>query len=159
VAGTPPVPGEAASPDDVVAGLRIANARLRELLAERGHAGYGAGWAAGRAAGADRGADRAGRGPDSAGEAELEELQQAAVGRRAGEADAEVAAEEGRPQPGRPEGQPGVIMQLTASLDHVVRHEPAACRGCGHGLAGAEQTGMERRQVTEIPEVKAAVTE
>jgi len=35
VAGTPPVPGEAASPDDVVAGLRIANARLRELLAGR----------------------------------------------------------------------------------------------------------------------------
>ncbi len=32
--GTPPVPGEAASPDGVVAGLRIANARLRELLAE-----------------------------------------------------------------------------------------------------------------------------
>ena len=50
-------------------------------------------------------------------------------------------------------------MQLTASPDHVVRHEPAACRGCGNGLAGAEQTGMERRQVTEIPEVKAAVTE
>ena len=35
MAGTPPVPGEAASPDDVVADLRIANARLRELLAER----------------------------------------------------------------------------------------------------------------------------
>ena len=33
--GTSPVPGEAASPDEVVAGLRIANARLRELLAER----------------------------------------------------------------------------------------------------------------------------
>ena len=35
MAGTPPVPGEAASPVNVVAGLRIANARLRELLAER----------------------------------------------------------------------------------------------------------------------------
>ena len=29
------VPGEAASPDEVIAGLRAANARLRELLAER----------------------------------------------------------------------------------------------------------------------------
>ncbi len=31
----PPVPGEAASPDEVIAGLRAANARLREQLAAR----------------------------------------------------------------------------------------------------------------------------
>ena len=31
----PGVPGEAASADEVIAGLRMANARLRELLAER----------------------------------------------------------------------------------------------------------------------------
>jgi hypothetical protein len=35
VPDTPGVPGEAASPDEVIAGLRTANARLRELLAER----------------------------------------------------------------------------------------------------------------------------
>jgi hypothetical protein len=29
------VPGEAGSPDEVIAGLRAANARLRELLEER----------------------------------------------------------------------------------------------------------------------------
>ena len=50
-------------------------------------------------------------------------------------------------------------MQLTYDPDHVVRHEPSACRGCGAGLAGADQTGMERRRVTEIPPVKAEVTE
>ena len=32
---TSPVPGEAAAPDQLIAGLRAANARLRELLAER----------------------------------------------------------------------------------------------------------------------------
>ena len=34
-----------------------------------------------------------------------------------------------------------------------------ACAGCAAGLAGAPETGMERRQVTEIPPVKAEVTE
>lgn len=33
--GTPPVSGETALPDEVTAGLRAANARLRELLAQR----------------------------------------------------------------------------------------------------------------------------
>ena len=32
---TPPVPGEASSPDEVIAGLRAANARLGELLDQR----------------------------------------------------------------------------------------------------------------------------
>ena len=61
--------------------------------------------------------------------------------------------------PGRPKGQPGVTMQLTDRPDLVVRHEPPACRRCGTGLAGARETGMERRQVTEIPPVTAEVTE
>jgi transposase len=50
-------------------------------------------------------------------------------------------------------------MDLTDHLDHVIRHEPPGCRNCGTGLAGARQTGAERRQVTEIPPVKAEVTE
>jgi len=62
-------------------------------------------------------------------------------------------------KPGRPKGQPGATMELTGRPDRVVRHEPAACSGCGSGLAGAAETGMERRQVTEIPEVTATVTE
>jgi transposase len=62
-------------------------------------------------------------------------------------------------KPGRPRGQPGTTMELADHPDHVIRHEPPACRTCGTGLAGARQTGAERRQVTEIPPVKAAVTE
>jgi transposase len=62
-------------------------------------------------------------------------------------------------KPGRPKGQPGATMELTGHPDDVVRHEPACCAGCGGGLAGAAETGMERRQVTEIPEVKPKVTE
>jgi transposase len=62
-------------------------------------------------------------------------------------------------KPGRPKGQPGATMELTGHPDHVLRHEPSACRRCGAGLAGAAETGAERRQVTEIPPVKAEVTE
>jgi hypothetical protein len=81
----------------VIAGLRAANARLRELLAERDEhiARLQAGelqvlW---RSCGA-------GRGPGGAGRAELEELQQAAIVRWPGQAVAQVAAEQDRPQAG-----------------------------------------------------------
>jgi transposase len=62
-------------------------------------------------------------------------------------------------KPGWPKGQRGVTMELTGRPDHVLRHQPRACRTCGTGLEGARETGMERRQVTEIPPVKAEVTE
>ena len=61
-------------------------------------------------------------------------------------------------KPGRPKGQPGATMELTDYPDDVVRHEPACCAGCGKGLAGAAETGMERRQVTEIPPAEPTVT-
>jgi transposase len=61
-------------------------------------------------------------------------------------------------KPGRPKGQPGVTMQLSDSPDHVVRHEPSCCSGCAAGLGGAPEEGVVRRQVTEIPEVRAEVT-
>jgi transposase len=59
-------------------------------------------------------------------------------------------------RPGRPKGQPGVTMELTDHPDHMLRYAPPACRNCGAGL---REPGMERRQVTEIPPVKAEVTE
>ena len=62
-------------------------------------------------------------------------------------------------KPGRPKGQPGATMELTDHPDHVVVHEPATCSGCGAGLAGGVQTGAQRRQVTEIPQVRPVVTE
>lgn len=62
-------------------------------------------------------------------------------------------------KPGRPKGQPGATMQLTDHPDHVLRHEPSRCVRCDRGLAGAAEAGAIRRQVTEIPPVKAEVTE
>ena len=62
-------------------------------------------------------------------------------------------------KPGRPKGQPGATMRLTDRPDHVVRHDPACCGRCGGDLSGARETGMVRRQVTEIPPVRAEVTE
>jgi transposase len=62
-------------------------------------------------------------------------------------------------RPGRPEGQPGVTMQVTGHPDHVVRHEPSCCAGCAGFLADAAEAGVIRRQVTDIPPVRAEVTE
>jgi len=59
----------------------------------------------------------------------------------------------------RPKGPAGKTMELTGHPDHVIRHEPGCCAGCGAGLDGAPETGAERRQVVEIPPVKAEVTE
>jgi transposase len=144
-------------PDD--AGLRAANARLRELLAERDE----------RIAGQD---------------AEIAVLREALAGLQSQVADlaAQVKSNSrnsSRPpssdglakpapkslrgksgrKPGRPEGQPGVTMELTDHPDRRVRHRPAACGGCGKSLKGAEVTAVERRQVIDIPRVRAKTTE
>ncbi len=62
-------------------------------------------------------------------------------------------------KPGRPKGQPGATLQMTATPDEVICHEPGRCAGCGSDLAGAPLTGLERRQVTDLPEIRALVTE
>ena len=151
----PEVPGV---PDDA-AGLRAANARLRELLAE---------WDE-RIAGQD---------------AEIAVLREQLAGLQSQVADlaAQVKSnsrnsskppssdglakpapkslrgKSGR-KPGRPKGQPGATMQLTDHPDKRVRHRPARCGCCGKSLKGAEVTAVERRQVIDIPPVKAEVTE
>lgn len=50
-------------------------------------------------------------------------------------------------------------MQLSEHPDHVVRHEPGCCAGCAGDLGSAQEAGVIRRQVTEVPPVKAEVTE
>ena len=62
-------------------------------------------------------------------------------------------------KPGRPKGQPGATLEMTASPDEVVRHEPAWCAGCGKSLAGAPLAGAERRQVIDLPPIRALTTE
>jgi transposase len=46
-----------------------------------------------------------------------------------------------------------------AEPDREVRHEPGSCSGCGAGLAGRPVTGVERRQVFDLPPVMVKVTE
>ena len=146
----------------MIAGLRAANARLRDLLAER-----------------DEHIARL-----SAQVAQVDELQALVMELRAQVADLAARVTQnstnsikppssdglGKPapkslrnktgrRPGRPKGQPGATMKLADHPDHVIRHEPPACRTCGTGLSGGRQTGLERRQVTEIPPVTAVVTE
>ena len=152
VSGTPPVSGELAEVREVIAGLRAANARLRELLAER-DARIGQMEAqmadlqaqvADLAARVKQNSENSSKPPSSDG-----------LGKPGPKS---LRKKTGR-KPGRPKGQPGATMELTDHPDRVVRHEPGACAACGTGLAGAAQTGMERRQVTEIPPVKTEVTE
>jgi transposase len=142
----PDSPGEAA-PD-----LRVANARLRELLAERDAevaalreliAGLQA-QVADLAAKAGQNSGNSSRPPSSDGLAKP--------------APKSLRAKTGR-RPGRPKGQPGATMQLSDAPDRLVRHEPACCSGCAAGLAGAPAEGVIRRQVTEVPRVRAEVTE
>lgn len=62
-------------------------------------------------------------------------------------------------RPGRPAGQPGATLEMADAPDQVIRHEPASCRSCGAGLAGAQEAAIQRRQVVGLPAVKVAVTE
>jgi transposase len=62
-------------------------------------------------------------------------------------------------KPGRPKGQPGATMGLTDHPDKKVRHRPAKCGCCGKSLKDAEVTAVERRQVIDIPQVRAKTTE
>jgi transposase len=62
-------------------------------------------------------------------------------------------------RPGGQQGRPGKTLAQVAEPDQRERHEPVCCRGCGAGLAGAPEAGVERRQVFDIPPIAVAVTE
>jgi transposase len=61
--------------------------------------------------------------------------------------------------PGGQNGHPGSTLAQVADPKQTVRHEPECCRGCGSGLAGAVEAGLERRQVFDLPEIALEVTE
>jgi len=157
-----PVPGDAA-------GLRAANTRLRALLAERdaeigvlrGHLGELTALQAEASGLRERAAELEAQVADLAARVGMNSQNSSrppssdGLGRPAPKS---LRGKSGR-KPGRPKGQPGVTMQLSGSPDRVVRHEPACCSGCAAGLAGAPEEGVIRRQVTEVPEVRAEVTE
>ncbi len=62
-------------------------------------------------------------------------------------------------KPGGQDGHPGTTLAQVAKPDREVRHEPGSCSGCGAGLAGRPVTGIERRQVFDLPPVTVKVTE
>jgi transposase len=62
-------------------------------------------------------------------------------------------------RPGRPSGQDGVTLEQVAVPNAEVEHEPEVCACCGAGLAGRPETGRERRQVIDLPQIAPKVTE
>jgi len=145
----PEMPGV---PDSGDAGLRAANMRLRELLAER-DAEIAAlrelvtalqSQVADLAAQVKTTSRNSSKPPSSDGLARP--------------APKSLRGKSGR-TPGRPKGQPGVTMELSEHPDRRVRHRPARCGCCGKSLKNAPVAAVERRQVIDIPPVKAVTTE
>ena len=64
-----------------------------------------------------------------------------------------------RRRPGGQDGHQGQTLTQVASPGREVRHEPGGCGRCGAALAGRPVTGVERRQVFDLPPVRAEVTE
>jgi transposase len=56
----------------------------------------------------------------------------------------------GKRRPGKQPGSPGATMNLVYDPDERFEFPPAACRGCGAGLAGAPVLAQRRHQVTDI---------
>jgi transposase len=57
------------------------------------------------------------------------------------------------------DGHEGSTLAQVARPDRELRHEPGRCGWCGAGLAGRPVTGVERRQVFDLPQAAVAVTE
>jgi transposase len=145
----PEVPGV---PDSGDAGLRAANTRLRELLAER-DAEIAAlrelvtalhSQVADLAAQVKTNSRNSSKPPSSDGPVKPSPKS--------------LRGKSGR-KPGRPKGQPGATMELSEHPDREVRHRPAKCGRCGKSLKNAQVTAVERRQVIDIPRVKTVTTE
>jgi transposase/uncharacterized coiled-coil protein SlyX len=66
---------------------------------------------------------------------------------------------EGRRAPGKQPGTRGAHLAQVAEPDQVVRHVPDRCQGCGAELAGAVVTGVEARQVFDLPPLRLLVRE
>jgi transposase/uncharacterized coiled-coil protein SlyX len=76
----------------------------------------------------------------------------ARVGRRA---DGQTA----RRRPGKQPGAPGAYLAQVATPDEVVWHVPERCGGCGADLADAPVSGVEARQVFDLPPLRLGVAE
>lgn len=62
-------------------------------------------------------------------------------------------------RPGGQPGHPGHTLTLVDEPDQIVLHQPAVCVACGLELAAAPVLRTERRQVVDLPVVRAQVVE
>jgi transposase len=62
-------------------------------------------------------------------------------------------------RPGGQDGHKGQTLTQVAGPDREVWHEPGGCGRCGAALAGRPVTGVDRRQVFDLPVVRVEVTE
>jgi transposase len=62
-------------------------------------------------------------------------------------------------KPGGQPGRRGGTLCQSERPERIVWHEPVRCRGCGEGLAGVPEAGMERRQLFDLPPIAVEVTE
>lgn len=62
-------------------------------------------------------------------------------------------------KPGGQTGHEGSTLRQVETPDKVVSHPVSVCPGCGQDLSDAPVTGVEKRQVFELPPLKLAVTE
>jgi transposase len=65
----------------------------------------------------------------------------------------------GERRPGKQPGVPGAHLAQVADPAEIVVHVPDRCRGCGGELAGTPLTGVEVRQVFDLPSLGLRVTE
>jgi transposase len=64
-----------------------------------------------------------------------------------------------RRRPGKQTGDPGHRLEPVSNPDYVVTHSPGQCGNCERDLARSEVVKREVRQVFELPQVRAVVTE
>lgn len=62
-------------------------------------------------------------------------------------------------RPGKQPGDEGHHLAQVSDPDEVVTHRPRRCPNCEGDLCGAEIVSVERRQVFEVPQTRAHVTE
>lgn len=72
--------------------------------------------------------------------------------------DLNLREKSGKPSGGQ-KGHPGFTRKLVDNPDKIIQHVPETCECCGKSLAKIVATIISRRQVVDIPPIKAEVTE
>jgi transposase len=90
---------------------------------------------------------------------QMEERLSRAERRRRARAVAKQLMKKVKRRPGKQPGEAGKTLVMVDYPDEIFVHAPDLCGGCGASLADAAVASVERRQVFDLPEVRAKVTE